>query len=246
MRNHSKHPNAGFTLVELLVVIVIIATLAALSMLGFSRLRKSANAAITVANIRQLQNANISYSTDHNGRYVTYSYTAPDGQGTSWLNNLEFLAYLTGNKDLADKTLAEVDQNTVVPESLLDPTTVRARQRMSTRLAASFGMNHEFIKTTFYADGSKERFISASKLTDSSRTAAFVTTTDSAVKYAGRKLWWNSPVEGKTTDGKMAFRHNDKAIVSYFDGSSGMITRQDIDRFDAAGGNANPFWNGTY
>lgn len=245
MKKRSSAP-AGFTLVELLVVIVIIAVLAALSVLGFSRMRLAADSATTVSNMRQLQVANVSFSTDNNGRYVNYSKTDPDGKVTYWYRNFDFLAYLTGNQELANKTLDEVDEDSVVPESLLDPTAVRAGQRWATRISANFGMNHEFIKTATNADGSKEKFILSSKITDSSRTAAFVTATDSAVRYASRKLWWSSPVEGKSTDGKMAFRHGDKAIVAYFDGSTGLVTKQDIDRFDASGGNANPFWKGDY
>ncbi len=246
MRRPSLRPSAGFTLVELLVVIVITATLAALSMLGFTRLREAADGAATVASMRQLQNANASYATDHNDRYVSYSNTDPDGVVTYWFRNLKFLSYLTGKQDLIGATLYTVDEDTVVPVSLLDPITVRAKKKLSTRLNANYGMNHEFIKSTTYPDNSKERYIQTCKLTSPGRTVVFVTATDSAAKYAGRKAWWSSPVEGKTQDGKMAFRHGDKAIVVYFDGSSGMITKQDIERFDAAGGNANPFWNGVY
>lgn len=236
----------GFTLVELLVVIVIIATLAALSMMGFTRIRASADQAATVAVMRQLQIANVGYATDHNGRYVIYRYIDPDGIKIYWYRDFEFLAYLTGNQELVGKTLSEVNEDTVVPESLLDPTVVRARKRSSTRLSASFGMNYEFMKVLKNEDGSTETFVRSSNLTNASRTAAFITATDSAARYASRKLWWSSPVEGKSTDGKLAFRHGDKAVVAYFDGSTGLITKQDIDRFDAKGGKANPFWKGDY
>jgi prepilin-type N-terminal cleavage/methylation domain-containing protein/prepilin-type processing-associated H-X9-DG protein len=245
MKKRSCKPT-GFTLVELLVVILIIAVLAVLVVLGTSRVRLAAETANSVSSMRQLQAASISYSTDHNGRLVNYSNTDPSGGVTYWYRNFEFLAYLTGNQELVGKSLGDVDENTVVPEGLLDPTVVRAKKRSFTRLPASFGMNHEFIKSATNADGSKEKFILSSKLSDASRTASFVTATDSAVKYAGRKLWWNSPVEGKSTDGKMAFRHGDKAVVAYFDGSTGLITKQDIERFDAKSGNANPFWKGDY
>ena len=244
MRKHSLRPSAGFTLVELLVVITIIIVLAALSFMGFSRIRESSETALAISNMRQLQVANVSYSTDHNGRYMTYLYVDPDGGKTYWYRDLEFLAYLTGNQELAGKNPSDVNMNTVVPQNLLDPTVVRAKKRAYTSLSASFGVSYEFMKIQTNEDGSQERFVRASQLTNPSRTAAFVSATDSAAAYASRKLWWSSPVEGKTTNGKMAFRHGDKAVVAYYDGSTGTITKQDIDRFDANGGKNNPFWKG--
>ncbi len=72
MKNPIHRRTSGFTLVELLVVISIIAVLATLTFLGFTRMRAAADKATTVSNIRQLQGANQSYATDHNGRYASY------------------------------------------------------------------------------------------------------------------------------------------------------------------------------
>ena len=246
MKSQPSRNHSGFTLVELLVVITIIIVLAALTVVGVSRMRAAADSAATVAAMRQLQTANVSFAADHNDRYVSYSNTDPNGGITYWWRNFEFLAYLSGNQSLAGSTLDTVNEDTVAPLSLMDPTTVRAKQRWSTRLAASYGMNHEFIKTVTYPDNSKEKYIQTSKLTNPSRTVVFITATDSAMKYTGRKAWWSSPVEGKTQDGKMAFRHNNKAIAVYFDGGCGIVTKLDIDRFDANGGSSSPFWNGVF
>jgi prepilin-type N-terminal cleavage/methylation domain-containing protein len=56
----------GFTLVELLIVIVIIAVLASLTMTVTKRIRKSANDAIVTENIRQISVAIASYTSDNN------------------------------------------------------------------------------------------------------------------------------------------------------------------------------------
>jgi prepilin-type N-terminal cleavage/methylation domain-containing protein len=58
----------GFTLVELLVVIVIVATLAAIAFTLAVRMKKSANQAITTANLRQIGVAMLSYTADK-GRF---------------------------------------------------------------------------------------------------------------------------------------------------------------------------------
>ncbi len=58
----------GFTLVEILVVIVIILVLAAISFMITGRIRKSANKTITIGNMRQIGVAMLSYNADQ-GRY---------------------------------------------------------------------------------------------------------------------------------------------------------------------------------
>jgi prepilin-type processing-associated H-X9-DG protein len=80
------------------------------------------------------------------------------------------------------------------------------------------------------------------QISNPSRTAAFITATDWIAKYSGRLVWKTSPKEGKSTDGKIAYRHGGKAVVVYYDGSTGLIAPEDIRRFDAAGGVSHPFW----
>lgn len=67
MKSKSRHPH-GFTLVELLVVIVIIAALAALSFTVVLRMKKTANQAVTSANMRQIGIALITFTSDK-GRF---------------------------------------------------------------------------------------------------------------------------------------------------------------------------------
>ena len=60
--------NRGFTLVELLVVIVLIITLAAVGFQGYRAALLSANQSVSAANLRQLAAANLLYVAD----YQTY------------------------------------------------------------------------------------------------------------------------------------------------------------------------------
>lgn len=244
MPNSFPRRRSGFTLVELLVVIVIIVTLASLSFLGFSRMRAAADAATTVSNMRQLQVANQSYASDHNGRYASYKVLDEDkGTYTYWTRSPGFLSYIMGDESVASRALKDI----TVPLGILDPVVVRSKARYYDGLWASYGMNSGFMKEggKSASGQQKELYVSAPNLIDPSRTAAFVNATDVGINYDNRNLWWNSPEEGKSTNGKMAFRHNNKAVVVYFDGSSGFITRADIDRFDANGGQTNIFWKGS-
>jgi prepilin-type N-terminal cleavage/methylation domain-containing protein/prepilin-type processing-associated H-X9-DG protein len=236
----------GFTLVELLVVIVIIATLAALSFVGLTRMRASGDTAVSASSLRQLQLANVSYAADHNGRYASYS-TEDEAAGTlvRWYKCPSFIAYLTGDTTqlAANPTSTEVS----VPPALLDPTTVRAKKRMWDKIEGNFGMNHEWMTTQPKdANGIKDKYTTTSGVKNPGRTFVFVTATDGAAKYGGRLTWdAANAVEGKTTDGKMAFRHANKATVVFYDGSVGFVTRGDIKRYDGIGGKNNVFWNGT-
>jgi prepilin-type N-terminal cleavage/methylation domain-containing protein/prepilin-type processing-associated H-X9-DG protein len=61
-----KRPvTCGFTLVELLVVIVIIGTLSVLGFQGFRATKTQANKAVSAGNLRQLAAANLLYTADH-------------------------------------------------------------------------------------------------------------------------------------------------------------------------------------
>lgn len=66
MMKGGQHPsNRGFTLVELLVVVVITVTLAVLGFQGYLAARVRANQTVSTANLRQLAAANLLYVADH-------------------------------------------------------------------------------------------------------------------------------------------------------------------------------------
>lgn len=241
MKITTSRKQAGFTLMELLVVIIIIATLAVLSVLGYSRMKAAGDRATTIAVMRQLQVANVSYGTENNGQYVPVAEV--DGNGglaMEWYRNPKFLTHLTGDPGEFDKTGAAL---LIAAPGNLDPVAYRAKKRQYDRLSASFGINSEGLQWPTPANPQPSHKVS--QVENPSRTAFFVTAVNYQVKHAGRNLWKQQPVEGKVTTDKMAFRHGGKAAVVYYDGSSGFITYADIARFDANGGAANPFWKVT-
>jgi prepilin-type N-terminal cleavage/methylation domain-containing protein/prepilin-type processing-associated H-X9-DG protein len=71
----------GFTLIEVLVVITIIVVLAALSTIGFSRIRSTARGATCVSNLRQVGTAMISYATEKNGQLPPLEDRTNPGDG---------------------------------------------------------------------------------------------------------------------------------------------------------------------
>lgn len=87
----------GFTLVELLVVIVIIAALAAIAFTLALRMKKSANQAITTANLRQIGVAMITYTADK-GRFP--SRNGDPVWDRAIIANLGFEGPLTGTNTI--------------------------------------------------------------------------------------------------------------------------------------------------
>ena len=72
---------------------------------------------------------------------------------------------------------------------------------------------------------------------------AFATATDFRVTYNSRFKWnFDNPNDTKTAAGDLAYRHGDKALVVYFDGHVGEMSKGDFQRIDKSGGKNNPFW----
>lgn len=239
MKAPKRRFSVGFTLVELLVVIVIIATLASLTFMGMSRMRSAGDRAATISTMRQLQVANIAYATENNGQFVPIAeLDANDQLAMEWYKNPKFLVHLTGDSGVFDKKGEDL---LIAPSGNLDPVAFRAKKRYYNRLAASFGINGEgLIWPKKFTDPPMS--YKMSQVDNPGRTAFMATAVNYQFRYAGRYLWKQDPVEGKVTTDKMAFRHGGKAAVVYYDGSAGFVTYADIARFDANGGASNAFW----
>jgi len=81
----SSRKKHGFTLVEILVVIVIIAVLSTLGMFTYQGVMTSAQRAKCASNMRQLGIGLISYAQDHNGRLPATQHHRTYGSEDSWV-----------------------------------------------------------------------------------------------------------------------------------------------------------------
>lgn len=244
MRTKSTHltsptPPRGFTLTELLVVIIIIAALAALSMTGIQRIRSSADKVAAVRNLSQLQIANATYASDRNGDFVPIFTN--DDQGARlgfWYQNQEYLKYLCG--EVLD---ANGNQVKAVPPSLLDPKVYRARKSFYHSMAASFGMCDSGILGQNGVPGAAPCH-NHNRIPNPAQSMAFATATDFRITYNSRFNYKEG--DSKTSDGAIAYRHNDKALVVYFDGHIGEMNKGDMKEIDTAkGGKNSAFWKPT-
>jgi prepilin-type N-terminal cleavage/methylation domain-containing protein/prepilin-type processing-associated H-X9-DG protein len=231
----------AFTLVELLVTLTIITSIAALSLIGISRMRKTSDRIGSVRNLSQLHIANAGYAVEHGGRYVPVFEFDGDGKGTSeWYKNPAFLVHLKG--ELRD--LGNGNFDTSIPQSLLDPATLRAKKNQYTALYSSFGYNASGMPPPGWGAPNANPSFLLNQVTAPERSAAFLTATDWIVNYSGRFLWkGNGAVEGKTKDQKTAFRHGGKAIVVYYDGHASEVSMADLRAIDVQGGQSHAFWD---
>lgn len=79
--------NRGFTLVELLVALVIVALLSTLAFQGYVRMRQSAERAKSASNLRQLGAVVLLYTGEHYGEFPRYLEATPEGR--RWFFGLE-------------------------------------------------------------------------------------------------------------------------------------------------------------
>lgn len=77
----------GFTIVELLIVIVVIAILATITIIGYNGIQQRAQNSQTIAAVREYQKIFLAYATEH-GRYPTGSTSTNFCLGSGYTNDL--------------------------------------------------------------------------------------------------------------------------------------------------------------
>lgn len=242
MKTHSAkklRSPSGFTLVELLVVIAIVAVLVAIGVGSILKFRGAANKTVTMGNVRQLQLANISYASDHNGNYVAvYSFDGDGVLNSHWKVNPEYLALLHGH-DVVYQANGKVNVNP--PQEFLDQVVVKSKGLYWSSISASYGLNE--LQGGTWGQKGKSNGLKMSQVNNPARTFAFATATDWIAKYNGSTLWPSNPVKGYDSAGMIAYRYDNKAVIVYFDGHVALMSPADIRKELDRGGRNSVFWN---
>ena len=244
-KNPPLRSQRGFTLVELLVTITIIIAISGLALVGMKNARTSANMIVAANRVKGLGLANATYAADNGGRYVPIITDENGGPAVQWHFNAEFLSALIGELKVLEGVIGYEGVDGI-PQSVLDPVTVKAKKRYWNRLSGSFGHNQEWMpaKVAWGVRGTADQHTIMS-IKNPSQTFNFITSTDWLVRYDARYFWLKKPIEGKTENGQIAYRHKGKAIAVFYDGHTEFISPSDMKKLDAKGGRDNGFWGGS-
>ena len=94
-RLHSRKAQAGFTIVELLIVIVVIAILAAISVVAYSGVQSRARDSKRASDIATIERAIRAYEVANDGLPITMSYTdTGSSSGWDYSRNPDWLKFL--------------------------------------------------------------------------------------------------------------------------------------------------------
>jgi prepilin-type N-terminal cleavage/methylation domain-containing protein len=218
---HTGSSRPAFTLVELLVVIVIIVSLAALSLVGVRRMIDNAKTTKTVSNLRQLQAANAVYSVDNNGKYVRLFTGQSFSNGWFW--NPEFLACLGETLDSKGQV------STPVIRSGFSAPSARIAYN-SSRVPGPNG------DSLYFWSADADLALRVSDLVRPETTVAFIDSNDWWVNPDQWNSWKTIANDQKSSPpAAVAYRNRGKAAAVTFGGNVLMLERQDMDKSTPSG-----------
>lgn len=220
---HSAPPKFGFTLVELLVVVVIIGALTAVALSAYKTIRIRANQTVSAANLRQLVAANLSYAADHQ----TFCPTDLDGwnlvrwHGARSSHDSAF----DPAKGLLAEYLGESRQIGRCPEleHLL------SAESFNENGSGGYGYNDTYIGSDPFVQplpGKPNPPSRPSRIGNPARTLMFATVAfavaggiqDYASAAPPFEVDANGRIRGKSLQPSIHFRFNGKALVGWCDG----------------------------
>jgi len=228
----------GFTLVELLATVVIVATLAAVTFVGGRNVYASTSLAISANNIRQMAAGGLNYLAENNYVYWPYRQPTPGGGVTWWFGAepVESMGRPEGQRDF-DPSMGPL--GAYVPKGFKpDPSFSLGGNAFKPKFRNGYigaGYNVLLGGGIF---GASTR-LSHWQLSDPARVVVFSTSAQvndfqspaSADKPMLEEFY--AVDEGKGGQSKypnIHFRHNGKAMVSFASGNAGFLEMDESTR----------------
>jgi prepilin-type N-terminal cleavage/methylation domain-containing protein len=197
----------------LVELLVVIAIIAVLATIAATATIRFRAAADRSASIGALRQLQIA-----NISYATEnggSFVPPEANEVGWFENPDFISHLKGE---AATFPSSGSTDVSLSAEFMDAAVVREKSAGNTRLDDCFG----------YTTPASSAALKQAQLSNPSASAAFITC--------------DSPFIDHPTKSKIAYRHQNKALVVYYDGRAAVITKADVTSIDSKGGATNAFW----
>jgi prepilin-type processing-associated H-X9-DG protein/prepilin-type N-terminal cleavage/methylation domain-containing protein len=178
----------GFTLVELLVVIGIIAVLIAILLPSLSSARTSARSVKNLSNLKQIGNGLVMYVNENKGLYPLGAWNSlPDRARTRWVDAI--YPYVKSTEVFRSPGLTD-DQWTRMNKAFNHTTTNTAPNNTAfiagvTQFFGGYGYNWQYLGNGRTTGGAREFFAKTSMVTASTQTIAVADTEGSRNGVAG-------------------------------------------------------------
>ncbi len=215
----STRPN-GFTMVELLVVLAIIAVLSALAFPALNKVRATADRAASMSNLKQWASALLLAMAENNqeipyegtSQQPSWEDTATDGNESAWFNRLPPYA---GIEPLVELTTADQRASAIDRQSIFaSPGADLSRSVNSGRPQFSYMINTLLYDSTGPSDSGSE-LIRAMQIASPSRTIFM-----SETRVSPR----DGPPDTTTPASQLALANGGPSDVSYrFNGRSNIV-----------------------
>jgi len=217
----------GFTLVEILVVIAIIAVLTSLTFIGVRKGMDAAHNSGCISNLRGLATAGELYASEH-GSYPNQGRQL-DGSHTWWFQAMEVeLGFEPGTSP------SIIERSEMMPMCKKCLRTHGPGTNPDNRLIRTYSMNHDLIGPTKNSDGeSVYPGLRSTRVVNPSATAFFM---DGSV--AGTGPYWQYLARKNQWLKEENFIHNGKANVVFLDGHVESFRLEDVPT-----NGDHPFWN---
>ena len=216
----------GFTLLELLIVIAIIAIIAGMLLPALNKVRDRAYSIDCISNMKQIQQALNCYADDHQGVFPSFGSPAIDAE-TNWIYKIYFGNYLNKGAVFICKSQRNRKTDAADTNFLADPQSMKKYEN------GSYGYNWLYLGTCVKYDRqptavrSWDTGAKRNRIRKPSETISLVDVVGGAMRDRGSFACDYIFMEGDSAAGQPDSRHSGGCNIAWVDGHVGSTNRID-------------------